>query len=143
MPLQTVFRDKVSEQSSTQLYPLGTLRVEGGKVYRYVLADGAIAANVAVYFVGRNEVKTLAAGFVVCGIAVEAKTDNYYFWLQVAGEYGPIDTSAAASAGVAPSAHDDTGVVSGTAVGANQIAIGNSIVTFDNASGYINIQGLL
>jgi hypothetical protein len=144
MPLQTTFYDKVTAAGTVQLYDLGTVRVEGSKVYKYFKNSGAsLANNTACTGTARGSVKLTAVNLKAIGVNVTgaAIADGSYFWAQVAGEVGPIDTSGATAVGYALNALDADGTLTGAAASAT--AIGNSIVTVDNATGYAELSGLL
>ena len=85
------------------LYPLGTVRQEEGKTYRYVQLDAGATASVAgqlLYRVGgggsewivtktvANTAPNLAAGVCVAVIAASG-----HGWMQTAGRYATLKTS--------------------------------------------------
>lgn len=100
MPLQMIFTDKVTQESATKKYPLGTQRIEGSKIYKYVKASGAITANGACQAAAAGTVALFAGvgpgcGFNATGAAI---TDTYYWWMQVHGEVGGLATNTGMTA---------------------------------------------
>jgi hypothetical protein len=143
MPLQTVFYTKVTEHDTVQRYPLGTIRIEGGKTYKYFKASGVITSGDAVTMAASGTVKVHAANLKPIGgnLTGSSSTDGGYFWVQVGGEVGPLDTSGSTAAGYPLYAVDATGLISGASASAT--AIGNSVVSVDNATGYGELCGLV
>ncbi len=143
MPLQTVFRDKVTDKGTKQLYPLGTIRVEGDKIYKYVKSSGTIHSMDAAVFSAPGTVKVTGASLKSSGInATGADTaDGEYFWMQVSGPTPPFDSSGATAVGYPLYAVSATGALSGAA--ASAVAVGNSTISVDNATGYAVLSGLL
>ena len=143
MPLQTTFGTKVSKHDATQLHDLGTLRIEGNKAYKYYKASGAIADKAAVTGAAAGTVKLHAASLTPIAVnwTGSAFADGEYGWFQVAGQVGPLDTSGATAVGYPLYAVDATGLLTGLVTGAT--AIGSSVVTVDNATGYGELAGLV
>src|SRR5512141_2684818 len=90
MPLQTTFGSKVSLVETTQRHPLGTIRIEGRKTYKYMKAGGAIHALDGCSISAAGTVVVTAASLKACGVNSSGVTlaDGDYFWMQVAGEIG-------------------------------------------------------
>lgn len=143
MPLQTTFYDKVTSIGTTQLYDLGTVRVEGNKVYKYYKAGGTIATASAVRASAQGTVSVHAANMTPIGANTTGSSfaANDYGWFQVAGEVGPLDTSGSTAAGYPLYAVDASGLLSGASASAT--AVGNSTVSVDSATGYGELSGLL
>jgi len=143
MPLQTAFYDKVTAKGTKQLYPLGTIRVEGNKVYKYVKSSGIINNNDVATAAAAGTVKVTGASLKGIGVnSTGADTaDGEYFWMQVAGETNAFDSSGATGVGYPLYAVDATGLMSGTAASAS--AVGTSTIAVDNATGYAVLAGLL
>jgi len=143
MPLQTTFYDKVTSIGTTQLYPLGTLRIEGNKAYKYYKASGTIATASAVTGSASGTVKVHAASLKPIAVNTTGSSfaANDYGWFQVSGEVGPLDTSGATGVGYPLYAVDASGLLSGASASAT--AVGNSVVSVDNATGYGELSGLL
>ena len=96
MPLQTTFYDKIDDTSTTQRYDLGTLSIEGTKIYRYVKANAAIDAYDGVVSTALGNVDdALSSGNQAQGVAVAAIASGSYGWIQV---YGPLATTLAGNA---------------------------------------------
>jgi len=143
MPLQTIFYTKVTDHDATQRYPLGTIRIEGSKTYKYVKSSGIITTGDAVTMAAAGTVKVHAANLAPVGanFTGASSADTEFFWMQIGGETPVTDTSGSTAAGYPLYAVDATGLVSGAAASAT--AIGNSVVSLDNASGYGELSGLL
>lgn len=143
MPLQTTFHDKVTTKGTVQKYPLGTLRFEGNKAYKYVKSSGVIHSMDACTTAAAGTVKVTGANLKAVGInATGADTaDAEYFWMQVAGETPTFDSSGATAVGYPLYAVSATGLLSGSSVSA--VAVGNSTITVANATGYAMLSGLL
>lgn len=77
----------LSEQSATQLFPLGALHIdEQGRFWEYCQINGALAAGYTALIPNGNDAAPLTttnAGSVgqKVGIADRAFTDNYFGWL--------------------------------------------------------------
>jgi len=148
MPLQTSFGSKTTLVETTQRHPLGTIRVEGNKTYKYMKAGGAIHALDGCAMSASGTVVVTAANLKACGVNSSAATlaSGDYFWMQVAGEIGDAttgypDTSGATAVGYPAYCTDATGLLTGAAAG-GQI-IGTSTVAVKNASGTVLLSGLL
>ena len=149
MPLQTTFGSKVSLVETTQRHPLGTIRVEGNKTYKYMKAGGAIHAMDGCSISAAGTVVVTAANLKACGVngtgATLANLD--YFWMQVAGEFGDAasgypNTNSATGVGYPAYCTDATGLLTGTA--ASGTIIGTSTVAVKSATvGIVLLQGLL
>lgn len=90
------FQDKVTDISSTALYPIGTKRYEVDSnglmaCYQYCQADDAltqydaVAIDIAASAAGLKVTRAATAGQRLLGFAQVAVTDEYYFWLQRGG----------------------------------------------------------
>lgn len=90
------FTDKVTEISSTPLYPIGTVRFQPDSngvmaKYEYCQADDALTQYDAVCIdiaASANCTKVTRAGTagqLIRGFTQVAVTDEYYFWLQTGG----------------------------------------------------------
>lgn len=143
MPLQTTFYDKVTAIGTNQLYPLGTVRIEGSKAYKYFQAGGTIATASAVAASARGTVVVHAANLIPIGANTTGSSfaANDFGWFQVAGEVGPLDTSGATAAGYPLYAVDASGLLTGAVASAT--LVGNSVVSVDSATGYGELSGLL
>jgi hypothetical protein len=100
MPLQTTFGNKVTLVETTLRHPLGTFRVEGNKVYKYMKAGGTITANAGCMISAAGTVLLTTgigpgAGWNSTGVEL---TVGQYFWMQVSGEWGPVDTNTGMTA---------------------------------------------
>ena len=104
----TAFQDAVTAISSTQLYPIGTIRYETNSnglmcKYEYNQADDAltqydaVAVDIAGSATGLKVTRASSAGQLIKGFAQVAVTDEYFFWLQVGGHgSGTIKNGVAA-----------------------------------------------
>ena len=144
MPLQTIFTDKVTKVGTTQLYPLGTKRIEGGKMYKYTKAGGTIAADAACQASALGTVLLFAGvgpgcGFNATGSALAA---NDYFWMQTHGEVEGLNTDALTAVGYPVGITDADGTTIG-APGAGVTTFGNTVCAVKHASaGIIYLSGL-
>ena len=134
MPLQTTFYDKVTANDVAQKYPLGTLRVEGNKKYRYVKTAGAIDANDAVAYTAAFTVNdAFASGQIAAGVCETALSSGYYGWMTVSGNITFSDTVAVGAPVYGTAA---TGAITGTST-SNSAAIG--VVVVANPTAFINL----
>ena len=80
----------VTANDSTAQEMLGSIRFENGKIFRYVLAGGTIAASDAVKSSGTTGTTvittTAAANQKVVGVAETAITNAQYGWITVYGK---------------------------------------------------------
>lgn len=149
MPLQTLFYDRVSSVTTVRKYPLGTLRYEGNKVYKYVVAGGTIAALYGCSASASGTVVARTTSLVAIGVnsTGASRASGDYFWMQVSGEIGDAtvgypDTNSATAVGYPAYTTDASGVLTGTA--ASGTAIGTSTVVVKSASvGIVLLAGLL
>lgn len=149
MPLQTTFGSKTTLVETTQRHPLGTIRVEGDKTYKYMKSGGVIHANDGCAMSASGTVVVTAANLKASGInssrATLASAD--YFWMQVAGEVlgdatVVLDTSGATAVGYPAYCLDASGLLTGAA--ASSTIIGTSTVAVKHAStGVVMLSGLL
>ena len=100
MPLQMTFESKVTLVETTMRHPLGTVRVEGNKIYKYMKAGGTITANGGCMISAAGTVLLTTGigpgcGWNTTGVAL---ADGDYFWMQVSGEWGPVDTNTGMTA---------------------------------------------
>lgn len=120
---------KLTANDATAKEELGRVRWEGGKAYRYVLAEDANLANGDVvefsdtsgYEVTNDRSGGSSIGRVVAGVAIGTITDAQYGWIQVHGRHTAIKTDggvAAADVLIPHATKDgraDTAVASSTA----------------------------
>lgn len=149
MPLQTSFGSKVNLVETTQRHPLGTIRVEGNKTYKYMKSGGTIHALDGCAMSASGTVVVTAANLKACGVNPSGATlsSGDYFWMQVAGEIGDSvsgypDTNSATAVGYPAYCTDATGLLTGTA--ASGTIIGSSTVAVKSATvGIVLLSGLL
>lgn len=149
MPLQTTFGSKTTLVETTQRHPLGTIRVEGNKTYKYMKAGGTIHALDGCAMSASGTVVVTAANLKASGVNTSAATlsSGDYFWMQVAGEVGDSvtgypDTNTATAVGYPAYCTDATGLLTGTA--ASGTIIGTSTVAVKSATvGIVLLSGLL
>lgn len=144
MPLQTIFTDKVTKVGTTQLYPLGTERIEGNKIYKYMKSGGTVDANAALQASAAGTVVLFAGvgpgcGFNSTGSALAA---NDYFWMQVHGEVADLNTDGITAVGMQVGITDADGVtIADPTTGIT--AFGNCTCAVKHASaGVIYLSGL-
>jgi len=148
MPLQTMFGSKVTLVETTQRHPLGTIRIEGDKTYKYMKAVGTIhsldgcsmSATGAVVVTG-SSLKTIGINTTFADLS-----SGDYFWMQVAGEItGTSVTNLVTNGGtVGYPAYctDATGKLTGAA--GSGTAVGTATVVVSSATvGTILLAGLL
>lgn len=149
MPLQTTFGSKVTLVETTQRHPLGTIRIEGNKTYKYMKAGGAIHALDGCATSAAGTVVVTGANFKACGVNTSRVTlaDGDYFWMQVAGEVTGdatvnLATNGATGVGYPAYCTSATGLLTGTAAGG--VTIGTSTVAVSHATtGVVLLAGLL
>jgi len=145
MPLQTVFYSKVNAIGTVLLHPLGTRRIEGDKIYKYVKVGGTVAADAALDHTGQGTVVLFTgigpgAGFNQTGSALAA---NDYFWMQIHGEVGGLDTDTGMTAVGYPVGVTDADGVTLEDPGAGVSIFGNTVVAVKHATlGIIYLSGL-
>ena len=104
--LTIMFKDAVTDTSSTAKYRVGTRRQQNGREYIYIQADDAITVNQAVKMDSTTGVKvtpTAAATDDLFGVAETAITDEEYGWITVKGVAScKILTAATAGQVLAP-----------------------------------------
>lgn len=95
--IKKVFITALTDHTSDNKEGLGTLRFEGGKVYKYVqFNNGAgnvavVAGDVVFYYLAggyKNNIVTADVSDSVnigAGVAMAAFTDLYYGWIQIRG----------------------------------------------------------
>lgn len=83
MAEKPIWKADLDSNSSTALDALGSLRTEGGVVYKYVLASGTLAAgDVVVYSAANTVATTTSAGAAhVAGVVYSGITSGYYGWI--------------------------------------------------------------
>lgn len=146
MPLQTTFQGSVTKVGTVLLHPLGTFRVEGNKVYKYMKADGTITANAGCMISAAGTVLLTTgigpgAGWNTTGVEL---TSGQYFWMQVAGEWGPVDTNTGMTAVGYPVGVTDADGVTLADVGAGVTAFANCTVAVKSeTAGVILLSGLI
>lgn len=149
MPLQTTFGSKVSLVETTQRHPLGTIRVEGNKTYKYTKAGGTIHAMDGCAASAAGTVVVTGANLKACGVngTGASLASGDYFWMSVGGEFGDAtsgypDTSGSTAVGYPAYCTSATGLLSGTAAGG--VTIGTSTVAVkSNTVGVVLLAGLL
>ena len=149
MPLQTTFGSKLTTVATVQAHPLGTIRVEGDKTYKYMKAGGAIHATDGCAMSASGTVLVTGANLKACGVNSSRVTlaSGDYFWMQVAGEIlgdatVVLDTSGSTAVGYPAYCTDATGLLSGAA--ASSTLIGTSTVSVKHATlGAVMLSGLL
>jgi len=149
MPLQTTFGSKITTVATVAAHPLGTIRVEGDKTYKYMKAGGVIHAPDGCAMSASGTVVVTAANLKASGVNASRATlaSGDYFWMQVAGEMigdatVSIDTSGSTAVGYPAYCTDATGLLSGTAAGGT--IIGTSTVAVKHATlGAVMLSGLL
>lgn len=145
MPLQTTFGQKVTTITTTQVHPLGTVRVEGNNVYKYMKAGGTIPVRSACSISAAGTVVVGAASIKPCGVnnTGTALSSGDYFWMQVTGEITGCDTSLSPGIGYPATYVNANGTLSGGTAAATYTALGNSSVVATSASaGIVNLAGL-
>lgn len=144
MPLQTTFGSKVTLVETTQRHALGTVRVEGNKIYKYMKAGGTIA-NKAGCMISASGTVLLTTGIGPgCGwnSTGSALAANDYFWMQVSGEVTALNTDSITAVGYPVGVTDADGVTLADP-GAGVTAFGNCTVAVKHAStGIILLSGL-
>lgn len=98
---------KLTANDATAKEEPGRVRWEGGKAYRYVLAEDAALANGDVvefsdtsgYEVTKDRAGGASIGRVVAGVAIGTITDAYYGWIQVHGRHTAIKTDGGVATG--------------------------------------------
>ena len=145
MPLQTIFRNKVTHVGTTLLHPLGTRRVEGSKIYKYVKAGGTIANLAACQNSAQGTVLLFAgvgpgAGFNSTGSAL---ANGNYFWMQISGEVGGLDTDTGLTGVGYPVGVTDADGVTLADPTSGITKLANTVVAVKHASaGIIYLSGL-
>jgi len=100
--LAVSFKDAVTDVGTVLLYPLGTLREENGKRYRYVTVNDATVAAAAgkvALTVGTTphnvccDVSDTDAG-LVAGVFVSVIANGGYGWILVEGYYAGVSKMA-------------------------------------------------
>jgi hypothetical protein len=144
MPLQTTFGQKVTDSTTTQIHPLGTLRFEGSLAYKYV-KGGATIANKCVCGMSADGTVVLASATIApCGLnnTGGSRASGDYFWMQVGGTVTALNTNSVTGAGYPLWYIVADGTITGaTASGA---ALANSTVSVKSATlGIGELRGLL
>jgi len=143
MPLQLMFVGSVSLVGTTLLHPLGTIRVEGNKIYRYTKAGGTIAAGAAVSMSASGTVLLFAASMKACGLnatGVEL-TVGQYFWRQVAGEVGGLVTTGLTVGQAVGITNADGVTIAAPTTGITALA-NSALVVISDTAGVILLSGL-
>lgn len=144
MPLQTSFGQSVTKVETTLRHPLGTVRVEGNKIYKYMKAGGTIASLAGCMISASGTVVLTTgigpgAGWNATGSALAA---NDYFWMQVSGEVSGLNTNSLTAVGYVVGVTDADGVTLATP-GAGVTAFANCTVVVKSATvGVILLSGL-
>ena len=107
MSLQHQFASALAADDATASDVPGTLRVEGTKVYMYVLAEDAAIADGDVvefsdatgYEVTNDRAGGSSLGRNVAGVGIGAITDGQYGWIQIRGLHTNVKTDGGVSAG--------------------------------------------
>lgn len=98
---------KLNANDATPKEELGRVRWQGGKAYKYVLAEDANIANGDVvefsdtsgYEVSNDRSGGSSIGRVVAGVAIGTITDGQYGWIQVHGRHTAVKTDGGVAAG--------------------------------------------
>ncbi len=107
--IKQTFPDKITDSSTTAQNGLGSLRFDGGNVYRYVQASDALVARNFVSFVANAAVGTedyivvkgSATVTAPAGVAIGVIAANSYGWIQIGGAAACVgDGSVAAGEAV-------------------------------------------
>lgn len=145
-PLQTTFGQKVTTITTTQVHPLGTVRVEGNNVYKYTKAGGTIPTKSACSASAAGTVVVGAANLKACGVnnTGTALASGDYFWMQIGGEVtGLVLDHTEVGAGKPLSFANASGTLSGGTHVGTFTHIGNSTVAATHATlGIGNLSGL-
>jgi hypothetical protein len=145
MPLQTTFGQKVTDVTTTQQHPLGTLRYEGNLVYKYVKAGGTIADKCACMWSAQGTV-LLATSAALSGVGINytggSRSSGDYFWMLVGGEVS-LNTNNAGAAGAELRYVTADGTITGATASATNI--GHSMVSVKGTQGvgYGVLMGLV
>jgi hypothetical protein len=143
-PLQSTFGQTVTKITTTQVHPLGTVRVEGNNVYKYMKAGGTIPVRSACSTSAAGTVVVGAASIKACGVnnTGTALGSGDYFWMQIGGEVANLALDHAEVAVGKPLSYVNA---SGTLSGGTHVGtfthIGNSTVAATHATlgvGYLS-----
>lgn len=134
---------KLTANDAAAKEELGRLRFEGGKVYRYVLAEDANIADGDVveysdtsgYEVTNDRAGGSSIGRVVAGVAIGTITDAQYGWILVEGLHTNMKTDGGVSAGegLIPHATAD-GQADSVVAGTNDAQVFGHALAADDAS---------
>lgn len=143
MPLQTTFGQNVTKIETTQRHALGTTRIEGNKIYKYMKAGGTVAANAALQMSAAGTAVLFTGvgpgcGFNATGSALAA---NDFFWMQVSGEVGGLVTTGM-SAGYPVGVTDADGVTLAAPTTGITALANSTFVVADDTAGVIHLSGL-
>ena len=145
-PVQTTFGQKVTTITTTQVHPLGTVRIEGKDIYKYTKAGGTIPVRSACCMSASGTVVVGAANLKASGVnnTGTALGSGDYFWMQVAGEIVNCDTQLSPAANGYPATFVlANGTLSGGTAAATYMPIGNaSVVATHVSAGIILLSGL-
>lgn len=119
--IKQTFATPLTSNSPTPLEPLGSIRREGKKTYKYVQFDNgtgnvaAVAGNVCYYTIAGHAANQVCSDLSDCvvaaGVFQAALTDQYYGWIQIRG---PATLTTALTAGADGNALTMTGATDGT-----------------------------
>ena len=91
--IKQLWPDKLTDVSATAQTTLGTLRFDGGKIYRYIKAGPTLTGDTlslyqtVSYITGTGFVVTNTSADIesTAGAVIVAIPENYYGWIQVSG----------------------------------------------------------